>query len=62
MQNFSVVAKQWWHTPLIPALGRQKQANLREFQTSLVTRASSRTGPKATEKSCLEKQNKTKFL
>ena len=33
-------ARQWWHTPLIPALGRQKQA---EFEASLVYRVSSRT-------------------
>jgi hypothetical protein len=22
-----VLARQWWHTPLIPALGRQRQAD-----------------------------------
>ena len=37
----------WWCTPLIPALGRQRQEDLREFETSLVYRASSRTGSKA---------------
>ena len=26
----------WWHTPLIPALGRQKQAGLCEFEANLV--------------------------
>ena len=26
----------WWHTPLIPALGRLRQADLCEFETSLV--------------------------
>lgn len=31
-----------WHTPLIPAPGRQRQAD-REFEASLVCRASSRT-------------------
>ena len=33
----------WWHTPLTPALGRQSQADLCDFQASLVNRASSRT-------------------
>jgi hypothetical protein len=23
----TLVARQWWHTPLIPALGRQRQAD-----------------------------------
>jgi hypothetical protein len=35
-------AGQWWHTPLIPALGRQKQA-VYELEASLVYRVSSRT-------------------
>ena len=26
----------WWLTPLIPALGRQRQATVCEFETSLV--------------------------
>jgi hypothetical protein len=25
--EMSVVARQWWHMPLIPALGRQKQVD-----------------------------------
>jgi hypothetical protein len=33
-------ARQWWCTPLIPALGRQRQA---EFEASLVYRVSSRS-------------------
>ena len=33
----------WWYTPLIPALGRQKQTDLWEFKDSLVYRGSSRT-------------------
>ena len=26
----------WWHTPLIPALGRQRQVDLSEFEASLL--------------------------
>jgi hypothetical protein len=33
----------WWYMPLIPALERQKQVDLWEFETSLVYRTSSRT-------------------
>jgi hypothetical protein len=50
------LSRAWWHTPLIPALGRQRQIS--EFETSLVYKVSSRTA-RATEKPCLEKQNKT---
>ena len=32
----------WWHMPLIPALGRQRQW-VSEFEASLVYRVSSRT-------------------
>ena len=49
----------WWHTPLILALGRQRQVDLSEFKASLVYRMSSRIGSKAAEKLCLEKQNKS---
>ena len=51
-----VLAGQWWHMPLIPVLGRQRQVDLCEFMANLVYRASSRTGSKATEKPCLTKQ------
>jgi hypothetical protein len=33
----------WWRMPLIPALGRQRQA-ISEFKASLVYRVSTRTG------------------
>jgi hypothetical protein len=33
----------WWHMPLIPALRRQRQTDLHEFEASLDYRASSRT-------------------
>ena len=41
---------QWWHTPLILALGRQRQEDLCEFKVSLVYRVSSRTVSKATQR------------
>ena len=37
------VAGQWWRTPLIPALRRQRQADLFEIKASLVYRARFRT-------------------
>ena len=42
--------------PLIPALRRQRQVNLCEFEVSLVYRVSSRTAKAVTEKPSLEKQ------
>ena len=41
---------------------KQKQADLCEFEASLIYRASSRTDGVATEKPCLEKQNKIDTL
>ena len=43
---------------LIPALGRQREADFREFEASLVTRRVSGQPGLYTEKLCLEKQNK----
>ena len=50
--------------PLIPASGRQRQADLSEFKASLVNRASSRTARVVTQRNPVlknkTKQNKTK--
>jgi hypothetical protein len=51
------MARQWWRTPLIPALGRQRQEDS-EFEASLVYRVSSRTA-RATQRNPVSK-NKTK--
>ena len=53
-------AGRWWHTPLVQAFRRKKQVDLCEFEVSLVYRASSRAGSKATEKPCLKKPKKQK--
>jgi hypothetical protein len=47
-------AGQWWYAPLIPALGRQRQADF-EFKASLVYRVSSRI-PRATQKNRVSKK------
>jgi hypothetical protein len=48
----------WWHTPLVPALGRQKQVDFWvRGQPGLQSEFQDSKG--YTEKSCLEKQNKT---
>jgi hypothetical protein len=44
---------QWRLTPLLPALGRQSQADLCELEASLVYRVNSRTAQGYTEKLCL---------
>jgi hypothetical protein len=36
-------AGRWWCTPLAPALGRQRQVDLFEFEVSLLYKSSSRT-------------------
>ena len=46
-----------WHTPLIPALGRQRQADS-EFEASLVYRVSSRTARIIQRNPVLKNKNK----
>ncbi|EGV97995.1 hypothetical protein I79_002638 [Cricetulus griseus] len=59
MAKMKVCPGCWWHMPLTPALGRQREVDL--FETSLVYKElAPGQPPKATEKHCLEKQNKTK--
>jgi hypothetical protein len=57
-----MLARQWWRTPLIPALGRQRQADS-EFEASLVYRVSSKTA-RATQKNPENPvwKNKTKIV
>ena len=50
-----------WCVPLILVCGRQRQADLSEFKTSLVYRLSSRTA-RATGRPCLKKTKKKKTL
>ena len=49
------------HTPLIPVLGRQRQADLCEFKASLVYRASSRIVRDATQRNPVLKTKKGKI-
>ena len=46
----------WWCAHLIPALRRQRQADLWEFKASLVYRVSSRTARAVTQRNPVSKQ------
>ena len=53
------IAGQWWCTPLIPALRRQRQADLSVFEASLVHKMDSRTSRTVTQRNPVsQKQNK----
>ena len=52
---------QWWCRPLIPALGRQRQADLYEFVASLIYKSQFQNCSGCyTEKPCLKKTKKEK--
>jgi hypothetical protein len=40
----------WWHMPLVPTPGRQRQEDFYEFQARLVYKVSSRTAKAITQK------------
>jgi len=48
-----------WHTAVIPALGRQRQAHLCEFKSTLLYRVSSRTA-RATQRNPVLKNKQKK--
>ena len=45
-----LLARQWWCTPVIPALRRQRQGDLCQFKASLVYRVSSRMARAVTQR------------
>jgi hypothetical protein len=54
---FKTKVGQWWCTPLFPAQGRQRQADICELEVSLVDRENSRTARATQRNPILE--NKT---
>ncbi|XP_055450008.1 protein INCA1 isoform X1 [Psammomys obesus] len=52
----------WWCTPLIPALGRQRRADLFEFEASLVYIGSSRTDRAVTQRNPVLKNREERFI
>ena len=55
-----VKGRWWWHTPLLPALWRQSQAELSEFEANLVYKACSRTVRTVKQRNLVSKNKKQK--
>jgi hypothetical protein len=51
----NIQAGWWWHTPKIPAHRRQRQVGICEFETSLVSKDSSRTDKALTQRNLVLK-------
>ena len=61
--NILKIAGLWWRMPLIPALERQKQADLCEFKSSLIYKVSSRTARAVSQRSpVLKNQRQTIYV
>ena len=53
-------SRTWWHRSLVPALRRQRQTDLCEFEASLAYKVSSRTARTVTQKNLVSKKKKIK--
>ena len=55
------LVRQWWHMPLILALGRQRQSDLCEFKASLIYKVSFRTARAVTQRNPVSKNKECCF-
>ena len=60
VNRYKTIGQAVWCTPLIPALGRQRQVELSEFEVSLVYKASFRTAKAVTQKNLVLKHPRKK--